>query len=158
MPPMLLEAAPPVAPGALFWVVSLLGAGTAGAFAMKVLDVFLFDRWAKKKEFRNWIRQERLRAFSALARQLFTLGFGDGRDALEAVDIGWEILGVTAEASLLTSDARLIAMFHEMDQIWHQIVAARLAGGKGHAELKEYSAVMNAVLEQCREQIMKDRT
>jgi hypothetical protein len=68
----------------LHWI-ALFGAFGVGAIVVKLLDVLWLQRVVSESERRRWLRAEKLRAYSALARDLVAFRAWDEWQAVSDV-------------------------------------------------------------------------
>jgi hypothetical protein len=82
--------------------LSFLGALGAGAVLVKLLDIVWVESRLRERERKIWLRDNRLRAYSALVRHLRSYGYA----AKENMSLP-ETLAIMAEAELLSERVEL---------------------------------------------------
>ena len=85
------------------WLPFLSALGL-GAILTKLLDIFWLDRITRENERRKWLRDQRLSAYSELAKDFLSLGFSRG----DQFDNAFQAYAVAARAMLLIEDAGLV--------------------------------------------------
>ena len=87
--------------------IQLIGAVGVGAIVTKLLDVLWLQRLIQRNEFQRWLREQRLKVYANLTKELLSEGVWHGdidiRDALK----------LAAESVLLTNDNQLAKMIDD---------------------------------------------
>jgi hypothetical protein len=81
--------------------IQLLGAVGIGAIVTKILDVLWLQRTMQKSEHRKWLRENRLKAYSALAQELLAHGPWSGPQEPT------QLFALAAEAMLLADNEQM---------------------------------------------------
>jgi len=84
--------------------IPFLGAVGFGAIVTKVLDVIWLQRTAQRIEQIRWLRDQRLKTYSALCKEVLCEGLWRGQSTER------DVLQLQAEAILLTDDQNLLAL------------------------------------------------
>ncbi len=88
--------------------IELLGAVGIGAIVTKLLDVVWPTRIQERHAARKWLRDNKLGAFSKLARALASLGL----DKFVTGDL-WKLRALSSEAELLIEDEELVSKLRQ---------------------------------------------
>lgn len=83
--------------------VAILGAAGIGAITVKLLDIIWLQRVTHEYQRRNWLRDQRLKAYSALSRELVSFGLH-----LDKPKSPFESFEVASDAMLLIENEKLI--------------------------------------------------
>ncbi len=82
--------------------IPLLGAASFGAIAVKILDIVWLNKLQYEQQRRSWLRDQRYRAYSEIAKELVTFGLH-----LRNQRSPFESFAVASNAMLLTDNAEL---------------------------------------------------
>jgi len=84
--------------------IKIIGAIGLGAIITKVLDIFWLQKIMEESEKRKWLRDNQLRAFSKLAKEILSFRLGKGSFDY---DNPYEFYGIAAESMLLIEDSEI---------------------------------------------------
>ena len=87
---------------------AILGAAGIGAITVKVLDIIWLQRITFEYQRRNWLRDQRLQAYSALAKELISFGLH-----LDKPKSPFESFEVASSAMLLINNEELIEIIDQ---------------------------------------------
>jgi len=100
--------------------IEILGAIGFGSFITTVLNIFWLPKIMEKIERRKWLRDNQLRAFSKLSREI--LSFRLGKGVLD-YDNPFEFYSIAAESMLLIEDSEIKSRINNfiinLDDIFH---------------------------------------
>ena len=82
-----------------YQILSIFG---LGALTIKILDILWLQRVLQRAEKKKWLREQRLRAYSNIAKEILSMGKATG--TREDAFIGYAL---AAEAMLLTDNPKL---------------------------------------------------
>ena len=87
------------------WAAILAGLGF-GTIITKILDIWMVKQ-RQKIEFKTWLRQNRLEAFTELSKDLLSLGFDREDRRIDSNEDFWISVGNASRAILLLEDDEL---------------------------------------------------
>ena len=93
--------------------IALAGAVGAGALLGKLIDVTWLERQVRQREQRQWLRDQRFKAYSALARELRTSGLRNADDPFPAQNI----TVLAADVELLTDNDKINSQLRDMANV-----------------------------------------
>lgn len=105
--------------------IEIIGAIGVGAVITKVLDIFWLPKIMEKIEKREWLRDNRLRAFSKLAKETLSLRLGE-----EAFDFDnpYKFYEIAAEPMLLIEDSEIKSRINNFIVSLNEIFEIHKAG------------------------------
>lgn len=87
-------------------IVAFIGAIGLGGIIVKILDVWWLEKSIEKRDARKWVREQRLKAFTNLAKGI--LSFGLAKQYNEICSNPFEFYALAAEAMMLIDDKGLV--------------------------------------------------
>ncbi len=100
--------------------IEFIGAIGVGAVITKVLDIFWLQKIMEESEKRKWLRDNQLRAFSELAKEILSLRLSE--DDFD-FDNPYKFYSIAAEPMLLIEDSEIKSRINNfivsLDEIFH---------------------------------------